>query len=114
MATTRKKTTAKIRPVKRSTPQQRMAMKRSFLMWKRSAAGRKYERMKANPAAYKRHLMERITKIRDWIARLRTSKDPLTSNPASCYDDLTTKTDHPSIDLRCAILLVAQRLFVLY
>ena len=79
MATTRKKTTAKIRPVKRSTPQQRMAMKRSFLMWKRSAAGRKYERMKANPAAYKRHLMERITKIRGWIARLRTSKDPLKS-----------------------------------
>ncbi len=79
MATTRKKTTAKIRPVKRSTSQQRMAMKRSFLMWKRSAAGRKYERMKANPAAYKRHLMERITKIRGWIARLRTSKDPLKS-----------------------------------
>ena len=79
MATTRKKTTAKIRPVKRSTPHQRMAMKRSFLMWKRSAAGRKYERMKANPAAYKRHLMERITKIRGWIARLRTSKDPLKS-----------------------------------
>ena len=79
MATTRKKTTAKIRPVKRSTPQQRMAMKRSFLMWKRSAAGRKYERTKANPAAYKRHLMERITKIRGWIARLRTSKDPLKS-----------------------------------
>ena len=79
MATTRKKTTAKIRPVKRSTPQQRMAMKRSFLMWERSAAGRKYERMKANPAAYKRHLMERITKIRGWIARLRTSKDPLKS-----------------------------------
>ena len=79
MATTRKKTTAKIRPVKRSTPQQRMAMKRSFLMRKRSAAGRKYERMKANPAAYKRHLMERITKIRGWIARLRTSKDPLKS-----------------------------------
>ena len=79
MATTRKKTTAKIRPVKRSTPQQRMAMKRSFLMWKRSAAGRKYERMKANPAAYERHLMERITKIRGWIARLRTSKDPLKS-----------------------------------
>ena len=45
----------------------------------RSAAGRKYERMKANPAAYKRHLMERITKIRGWIARLRTSKDPLKS-----------------------------------
>lgn len=79
MATTRKKTTAKIRPVKRSTPQQRMAMKRSFLMWKRSAAGRKYERMKANLAAYKRHLRERITKIRGWIARLRTSKDPLKS-----------------------------------
>lgn len=79
MATTRKKTTAKIRPVKRSTPQQRTAMKRSFLKWKRSAAGRKYERMKANPAAYKRHLMERITKIRGWIARLRTSKDPLKS-----------------------------------
>ena len=79
MATTRKKTTAKIRPVKRSTPQQRMAMKRSFLMWKLSAAGRKYERMKANPAAYKRHLMERITKIRGWSARLRTSKDPLKS-----------------------------------
>ena len=79
MATTRKKTTAKIRPVKRSTPQQRMAMKRSFLMWKRSAAGRKYERMKANPAAFKRYLMERITKIRGWIARLRTSKDPLKS-----------------------------------
>jgi hypothetical protein len=35
--------------------------------------------MKANPAAYKRHLMERITKIRGWIARLRTSKDPLKS-----------------------------------
>ena len=79
MATTRKKTTAKIRPVKRSTPQQRMAMKRSFLVWKRSAAGRKYERMKANPATYKQHLMERITKIRGWIARLRTSKDPLKS-----------------------------------
>lgn len=79
MATAKRKTktSVKIRPVKRSTPQQRAAMKRSYAKWKRSAPGLKYARMKSNPAAYKRHLMERITKIRGWITKLRNSKDPL-------------------------------------
>ena len=66
----------KIRPVKRSSAAQKAKMKQSFKKWANSAAGRTYERIRKNPAAYRRHLLERITKVKGWIVKLRASKDP--------------------------------------
>ena len=76
MATTTKKKIV-IRPIKRASASTKAKMKRSFDKWKRSAAGRKYERVMSNPATKRRHYQERILKIKGWIAKLRTSKDPL-------------------------------------
>lgn len=77
MATAAKPKRKLIKPRKRMSATKKSQMKRSFTKWDRSAAGRKYDRIKKNPSLYKNYLRAKIAKLTLAIKKLRAKKgDP--------------------------------------